>query len=227
MRLSDRHDAGRRLAEHLLQLNEKDPVVLALPRGGVPVGFEIARTLAAPLDLVLVRKIGAPFEEELAIGAIADGEDPELVTDAAVVSELHIPQRYLEEAKAVALKEIERRRRVYLSDRPPVDIKGRTAIIVDDGVATGATIFAALRQTRRRAPARLVLAVPVAAEQALRRLRREADETVCLHAPSHFVAVGAFYREFSQLQDTEVVSLLDRARACAAGGRTPGSGTHP
>jgi putative phosphoribosyl transferase len=213
MLFTDRHDAGRRLAEALLAWKEESPVVLALPRGGVPVGFEIARALSAPLDLVLVRKIGAPFEEELAIGAIVDGEDPELVTDALLVADLGISQGYLEEAQSAGLKEIGRRRRVYLGGRQPVDIRGRTAILVDDGIATGATMMAALRGTRRRQPTRIVLAVPVAAEQALDRLRCEADETVCLRAPSRFLAVSMFYHQFPQLQDEEVIALLDSARA--------------
>jgi putative phosphoribosyl transferase len=218
----DRYDAGRRLAERLLALKEEHPVVLALPRGGVPVGFEIARALSAPLDLVLVRKIGAPFEQELAIGAIADGEDPELVTDARMVADLDISQGYLEEAKSAALKEIERRRRMYLGDHQPVAIKGRTTIIVDDGIATGATMLAALHGTRRHEPARIVLAVPVAAKHALKRLRREADETICLLAPSDFLAVGEFYRQFAQLDDAEVIGLLERARAFTAA-----NGSHP
>jgi putative phosphoribosyl transferase len=160
MLFTDRHEAGRRLAERLLRLKDKRPVVLALPRGGVPVGFEIARALAAPLDLVLVRKIGAPQQEELAVGAIADGEHLELVTDPQLVADLGIPPEYLEEAKSAALQEIERRRRIYFGDRRAVDVAGRTTIVVDDGIATGATMLAALRATRRRTPARLVLAVP-------------------------------------------------------------------
>ena len=143
--------------------------MLALPRGGVPVGFEIARALAAPLDLVLVRKIGAPYQEELAIGAIADGEHPELVTDPGLIAGLDVTAEYLEQAKAAALQEIERRRRAWLGDRQPVDVAGRTAIVVDDGIATGATMRVALRATRRRKPARLVLAVPVAPPDTHRR----------------------------------------------------------
>src|SRR5437016_2140042 len=127
----DRHDAGRQLAERLLALKEEDPVILALPRGGVPVGFEVARTLGAPLDLVLVRKIGAPFQEELAIGAIADGADPELVTDPRLIADLGISAECLEKSKIAALREIKHRRRVYLNDRLPVEVAGRTVIMVD------------------------------------------------------------------------------------------------
>lgn len=213
MLFTDRHEAGRRLAKRLLALKDKRPVVLALPRGGVPVGFEVARALAAPLDLVLVRKIGVPQQEEFALAAVADGEHPELVVDRGLMDSLDISPEYLEAAKSAALQEIERRRHVYLGDRPPVDVAGCTAIVVDDGIATGATMLAALRATRRRGPARLVIAVPVAPGDRLERLRGEADEIVCLDTPADFFAVGQFYREFPQLRDAEVVALLDQARA--------------
>lgn len=216
MRFIDRHDAGKELAQHLLTFKDKKPVVLALPRGGVPVGFEVAHALGAPLDLILVRKIGAPHEEELAIGAIADGDDPELVTDPGLVKDLDVSRDYLDQARSAALKEIERRRRAYFGDHKAVDIAGHTAIIVDDGIATGATMLAAVHATRRRKPARIVLAVPVAAADALRRLRREVDDVVCLDTPKVFLAVGQFYRQFPQLQDAEVVSLLDRSRAAVS-----------
>jgi putative phosphoribosyl transferase len=172
--------------------------------------------LAAPLDLVLVRKIGAPQQEELAIGAIADGGEPELVTDAALVASLRVSPEYLMEAKAAALREIERRRRAWFGDRQPVDVTGCTAIVVDDGIATGATMLAALRATRRRKPARLVMAAPVAPRSTLKRLRSEADQVVCLDAPADFFAVGQFYRHFPQLHDAEVIALLDQARAFVA-----------
>lgn len=213
MRFIDRHDAGKELAQHLMAFKDKNPVVLALPRGGVPVGFEVAHALGAQLDLILVRKIGAPHDEELAIGAIADGEDPELVTDTRLVKDLDVSQDYLEQAKSAALKEIERRRRAYFGTHEAVDIAGCTAIIVDDGIATGATMLAAIHAVRRRKPARIVLAVPVAAADSLRRLRREVDDVVCLDTPTVFLAVGQFYRRFPQLHDAEVVSLLDRSRA--------------
>lgn len=216
MRFSDRHEAGRRLAQRLLPLKAQRPVVLALPRGGVPVGFEIARALAAPLDVVLVRKIGAPQQQELAVGAIADGGHPELVTDGRLIAILDVSQEYLEAAKVAGLEEIERRRRIYLGGHPPVDIAGRTAIVVDDGIATGATMLAALRATRRRAPARLVLAVPVAPRDSLPRMKSEVDETLCLGTPADFYAVGQFYDHFPQLRDEEVIALLDEARAFVA-----------
>ncbi|HKM62870.1 MAG TPA: phosphoribosyltransferase [Acidisphaera sp.] len=212
MLFADRRDAGRRLAAALLDLPLKDPVVLALARGGVPVGFEVARALGAPLDVVLVRKIGAPGQEELALGAIADGEQPDLVVDPAIIAALHVSLGYIETAKAAALQEIERRRRAYLGDRPALDIAGRTAIVVDDGVATGATTRAALRATRHRRPARLVLAVPVAPADTLARLERDVDLAVCLDTPAEFWGVGQFYRDFAQVSDREVAELLQQMR---------------
>ena len=224
MLFTDRADAGKKLARRLLPLKEKKPVVLALPRGGVPVAFEVAKALGAPLDLVLVRKIGVPFQEEYALGAIADGAEPELVIDEGIRQSLNIPEDYVERAKAEALEEIERRRHIYLGGRAPIEVAGRTAIIVDDGIATGATMRAALRAVRRRNPARLVLAVPVAPPESLWRLRAEADETVCLHEPEYFAAVGQFYQDFRQTQDDEVIALLAQADAAQA---KPKSGSAP
>jgi putative phosphoribosyl transferase len=212
MGFADRRQAGQQLARRLAHLKSRHPVVLALPRGGVPVGFEIARALAAPLDLVLVRKIGAPGQPELAIGAVADGAHPELVTDPRLASWLTVAPEYLQAAKARELAEIERRRRLYFGDRAPVEVRRRTAILVDDGIATGATMRAALRATRRRAPAWLVLAVPVAAPDTLARFQGEADEIVCLETPAAFMAVGQFYRSFPQLEDDEVIALLRAAQ---------------
>jgi putative phosphoribosyl transferase len=218
MLFNDRREAGRLLAGRLLHLKDNSPVVLALPRGGVPVGFEVARALAAPLDLVLVRKIGAPHNEEFAVGAITDGEHPTVVIDQHLVRRLEISSAYLDEAKTGALAEIERRRHVWLGDRPAVDISGRTAIVVDDGIATGATMRAALQATRARKPARVVLAVPVAAPDSLDALRREADDVVCLDVPEYFRAGGQFYRNFPQLRDAEVTALLAEAQALNATG---------
>lgn len=211
MRFRDRHDAGRRLAAVLERFRDRKPLVLALPRGGVAVGFEIAAALAAPLDLVLVRKIGAPDNEELAIGAIVDGTPPEPVIDEAIVAELGVPRAYIEQQAARQSAENERRRKLYFKDRPPFPVEGRTALIVDDGIATGATMRAALLATRRRKPARLVLAVPVAPASTLERLGAEADETVCLATPENFYAIGQFYADFHQMSDREVISLLERA----------------
>lgn len=208
MLYNDRREAGAELAQRLAARHYPNPVVLALPRGGLPVAAEIARALGAPLGLVLVRKIGAPGDEEFAIGAMAEGNPPELVLDKDVVRMLHVPQDYIDTAKAKALHEIERRRRTYCGTRPPPELAGRTAIITDDGIATGATMLAALRAVRRQNPARLVLAVPLASPEALARLRGAADEIICLHKPVPFVSIGQFYRYFPQLSDAEVIALL-------------------
>jgi putative phosphoribosyl transferase len=183
------------------------------------VGFEVAQALRAPLDLVLVRKIGAPRQPELAIGAIADGAQPDLVSDAGLMAMLAVSEDYLDQARAAALTEIERRRELYLGGSSPVPVAGRDAILVDDGIATGATVAAALRSLRHRGPARAVLAVPVASPQALDRLAPEADEIVCLDAPDDFYAVGQFYVNFAQLDDADVIALLARARQFASGGQ--------
>jgi putative phosphoribosyl transferase len=211
MLFADRREAGKLLAARLQAFQHENPIVLGLPRGGLPVGFEIASALGAPLDLVLVRKIGVPLHEELALGAIADGGTPELVIDQDLKESLNVPQDYIDEAKSDALHEIERRRRVYLGNRPSLEIAGRTVILTDDGIATGSTMQAALRATRRRHPASLILAVPVAPADTIRHLAREVDEIVCLYTPQHFQAVGQFYRSFPQLCDEDVIALLELA----------------
>ena len=209
---TDRTDAGRQLASALERFKAVKPVVLALPRGGVPVAYEVAKALDAPLDLVLVRKIGAPWQPELAIAAVVDGGRPETVVNQDIVDQLNIPPSYIEEQAAAELEEIERRRQRYLADRPRVDVAGRTAIVIDDGIATGATMEAALHATRRARPTRLVLAVPVAPPETIERLHAEVDEIVCLQSPKLFGAIGLFYAEFHQLSDDEVVDLLARAK---------------
>lgn len=209
---ADRSEAGRRLADRLVKFKDQRPVVLALPRGGVPVGLEIARALDAPLDLVLVRKIGAPFQPELAIGAVVDGGRPETVLNEEIAHELQVPQSYIAEESARQLEEIVRRRELYLAGRERVPLDGRTAIVVDDGIATGATMEAALHATRRADPSRLVLATAVAPSDTIERLRPQADEVVCLATPRWFFAIGAFYADFRQVSDDEVIDLLKRAR---------------
>ncbi len=208
MRFPDRATAGRLLAVELAHLKDRQPVVLALPRGGVAVGFEIARALDAPLDIVLVRKIGVPWQPELALGAVTDGASPGIFIDQDLASILDIPGDYVQEETARQLGEVERRRKTYCAGRPSVEITGRTAIVVDDGIATGATMRVALRAVRRCNPARLVLAVPVAPPEALGAFDKEADEVVCLETPAALGAIGLYYRDFHQMSDAEVIDLL-------------------
>jgi putative phosphoribosyl transferase len=208
----NRRDAGRRLAVALAPYRENRPIVFALPRGGVPVGFEVAKALAAPLDVLLVCKIGAPGHEELGLGAVVDGHGPQLVLNEDIVRAVAPPPGYIEAEEQRQLAEIERRRQHYIGDRSPVAVEGRTIIVVDDGIATGATVKAALRGLARNRPARLVLAVPVAPADSLEELSAECDEVVCLATPDPFYAVGPHYRDFRQTEDAEVVRLLDEAR---------------
>lgn len=205
---SDRDAAGTALAEALAEFDFVDPVVLALPRGGVPVAVHVARALGAPLDLVMVRKIGVPNQPELAAGAIVDGANPEMVVNDHICDMVGLSRADLERLSKVQLEEIRRRREVYLPGRPHVPLRGKTAIVVDDGIATGATTRAALLAVRRQHPRKLVLAIPVAPETTVRLLERDVDSVVCLETPEPFHAIGAHYRRFDQLSDDEVVSLL-------------------
>src|SRR5437763_1043864 len=184
----NRRDAGRRLAVALASYRESRPIVLALPRGGVPVGFEVAKVLAAPLDVLLVRKIGAPGQEELGLGAVVDSHDPQLVLNEDLVRAVAPPPGYIEAEEQRQLAEIERRRRHYIGDRSPVAVEGRPVIVVDDGI--GATVKAALRGLARNRPARLVLAVPVAPADTVEELSAECDELVCLATPDPFMRWG-------------------------------------
>lgn len=223
IRFADRSDAGRQLAQRLAAISLPNPAVLALPRGGVPVAAEIARALHAPLDLLLVRKIGVPWQPELAVAAVIDGERPDLVIDEAIQRDAGVPQEYIDQQATRQLEEIERRRRLYLGERPAVRVEGCTAIVVDDGIATGTSMRAALRALRRRRPARLVLAVPVAPPDTLARLRAEVDEIVCLAQPMPFMAIGPYYDDFHQLADTEVTALLRALDREPAANAVPGA----
>jgi predicted phosphoribosyltransferase len=205
----NRQEAGRLLAAELADLKPRKPVILALPRGGVPVAAEIARALEAPLDLVMVRKIGAPMQAELAVGAVVDGDTHEIVLNEDIVRLLDVSERYIEIECSKELQEIERRRERYLGGRPRVDVAGRVAVIVDDVIATGSTMRAALRATRRRKPAWLIVAVPVAPPETVEELRAEVDEIRCLLTPEGLGAIGLYYRDFSQVSDSEVKVLLD------------------
>lgn len=207
----DREDAGQRLAKELARFKDQQPAVLALPRGGVPVGFEVARALNAALDVILVRKLGSPITPELAIGAIAESDGGEPVIDEQIVAELDVEKTYIDAEIAHQKHEIARRQQLYAAARPALDIRDMTAIVVDDGIATGATMKAAVRAARRRQPRKLVLAVPIAPEDTIERLRQEVDEVVCLSMPEDFGAVGLFYSDFSPIEDDVVISLLERA----------------
>jgi len=208
MSFSDRTDAGRQLAQALARFKGKSVYVYALPRGGVPVAAEIAAALDAPLDLLLVRKIGAPVQPELAIGAVVDGGAPIVVRNEEVIQATGTREDEFQAICKRELAEIERRRRKYLQGRPALDPEGRIAIVVDDGIATGATMRAALQATRKRKPRLLVLAVPVAAADSLDALREEVDEVVCLEVPRYFGALGGFYEDFRQLSDDDVIDAL-------------------
>jgi putative phosphoribosyl transferase len=207
-RFEDRSEAGRALARVLVDRALPDPVVLALPRGGVPVAAEVARVLQAPLDLVLVRKIGVEYQPELAVAAVVDGEQPEIVVNEEVRALARVPQDYIDEQAIDGLAEIERRRKVYLQGRPRAPIEGRSVIVVDDGIATGTTVRAAVRALRRKAPKAIILAVPVAPGGTIEALRLELDEIVCLEMPEPFYAIGQHYVDFHQVPDEEVVRLL-------------------
>ncbi|HTE20175.1 MAG TPA: phosphoribosyltransferase [Armatimonadota bacterium] len=211
----DRVDAGRKLAAALEQFRGPDALVLGVPRGGVLVGAEVARALDAPLDVVIARKIGAPHQPELAIGAVVSG-DHIRVLDEAAIRYLQVPPEYIEAETARQLEEIRRRVEYYRSGRPNPDLRGKTVIVVDDGIATGYTIRAALLGLRRLEPARLVVAVPVAPASTTADLGALADDVVCLQTPEPFRAVGVWYDNFEQNSDEEVVALLSerfRSRA--------------
>jgi len=206
----DRTEAGRKLAKALARYKSQQPLVLALPRGGVPVAAEVAAELDAPLDLILVRKIGVPYQPELAMGAVVDGAEPVTVRNEEVIRLVGVSEPEFNTIRDQQLAEIERRRKVYLGDRPHTPLAGRCIIVIDDGIATGATTRAALRATRLRKPSRLVLAVPVAPTDTLEKLRGEADEVVCLEDYENFGAIGLFYSDFRQTSDEEVIELLAR-----------------
>lgn len=220
----DRFDAGRTLATLLAAYAHRtDVIVLALPRGGVPVGFEVARALKAPLDVFLVRKLGVPGHEELAMGAIASG-GVQVVNDD-VVEALGLPPERIAAVAAAEEQELQRRLRAYRSDMSPLDVKGKVAILVDDGLATGSSMRAAVKALRHQSPDRIVVAVPTAAAETCERLETEADEVICASTPRPFHAVGLSYRDFSQTTDSEVSHLLRQAASEVAEPRPPAAGS--
>jgi predicted phosphoribosyltransferase len=210
MPFQDRTDAGRQLAEALSKYKSCRPVILALPRGGVPVAAEVARALDAPLDLLLARKIGVPSEPELAMGAAADGGEPTIVRNDDVIELCGVSAETFDAVCKEELAEIERRRRRYLGNRAPAEVKDQVAIIIDDGIATGATTLAAIRAIRQRKSKELVLAVPVAPLATVKKLHAEVDAIVCLDTPEELGAIGYFYRDFHQVSDDEVIATLKR-----------------
>ncbi len=211
MSFKDRIDAGERLADALERLRGEDAVVIALPRGGVEVALPVARSLGAPMTLLMVRKIGLPSQPELAMGAIVDGDKPITVRNESVIGFSGVEEAEFDAVVARELSEIHRRQALYLGKRKSVPIEGRVAIVVDDGIATGATVRAALKGLRARKPAKIVLAVPVASEDALDMLRADADEVVVLEGLSALGAIGFSYRHFPQLSDADVIAALDAA----------------
>jgi putative phosphoribosyl transferase len=209
MIFEDRADAGRRLAERLMEFaDRRDVVVLGVPRGGVVVAYEVARALGVALDIFLSRKLGVPGQEELAFGAVAAGDGRYL--DTSLVKTEGISEETVARITAEVRATLQRRAAQYRGDRGPLKVHGGTVVLVDDGIATGASVYAAVRALREMRPAALVLAVPVAPASTCAWLRREVDQLVCLYAPAEFFAVGQFYRNFSQVEDDEVVGLLRR-----------------
>jgi putative phosphoribosyl transferase len=210
MIFENRVQAGRKLAEKLQGYAlRKDVVVLGIPRGGVPVAFEVAMALKAPLDIFLSRKLGVPWQEELAFGALASGGVR--VLDRDLINELNLSPEEIEQITETVRKELERRERAYRGDRPSLNVEGKVVLLVDDGVATGSSMRAAIKALRQMKPARLVVAVPVAPFHTSKRMRSEVDELVCVYAPESFYAIGQFYEDFSQVTDEEVTDLLGRA----------------
>ncbi|MFQ6015368.1 MAG: phosphoribosyltransferase [Anaerolineae bacterium] len=212
MRFYDRHEAGELLAEELTFLKgEPDVIVLAIPRGGVVVGYKIARALKVPLDVYITRKIRAPYNPELALGAVAS--DGGVVLDYQLAERLGVPDEYIETETAHQQEEIRRRMEAYRGDQPPLEIEGKTVILTDDGVATGSTVLASIQAIRKQNPAQLILAMPVGPQETMSRLEQYVDHLVCLSTPQIFWAVGAFYAIFDQTPDEEVVKLLQEAQA--------------
>jgi putative phosphoribosyl transferase len=222
MRLADRIDAGRQLAALLREngVGDPDTIVLGLPRGGVPVAFEVATALDLPLDVIIVRKLGVPHQPELAMGAI--GEDGIRTLNQDIVTGVGVGSEDLAAVEARERAELQRRAELFRGDRPRISLAGRTALIIDDGIATGSTVRAACRVARAQGAKRVVVATPVAPPETVRRLAGDADDVYCVHTPRPFWAIGQFYRDFTQTRDDEVRRLLDQA--ASRSGISPGAG---
>jgi len=210
MLYKDRQDAGRQLAEKLKKYKFDNPIIIALPRGGVVLGYEVAKVLNAYLDIIAPRKIGAPFHPEFGVGAIAPHDVQ--VLDNETISQLRISKSEIEETIELETIEMNRRTNLYRKDLPPLDLKEKTVIVVDDGIATGVSTKAAILSIKKMNPKKIILAVPVCPQEATEKFRQEVDEFICLNAPFDFFAVGAFYDDFGQVSDAEVIDLLKKSR---------------
>jgi len=210
-RFRNRVEAGRLLAKRLMAYqNHPNALVLALPRGGVPVGFEVAKALQLPLDVFLVRKLGVPGHEELAMGAIASNSEP--IFQSNILRQLDLPISTIEQVVSRQQLELQRRENLFRADRPPLDLAGKDLIVVDDGLATGSTMLAALQAIRQQIPARIITAIPVASKDALQLISYLSDEVICLLSPEMFYSVGIWYEDFQQTEDREVIDLLQKAK---------------
>ena len=210
-RFRNRVEAGRLLAKRLMAYqNHPNALVLALPRGGVPVGFEVAKALQLPLDVFLVRKLGVPGHEELAMGAIASNSEP--IFQSNILRQLDLPISTIEQVVSRQQLELQRRENLFRADRPPLDLAGKDLIVVDDGLATGSTMLAAVQAIRQQIPARIITAIPVASKDALKLISYLSDEVICLLSPEMFYSVGIWYEDFQQTEDREVIDLLQKAK---------------
>ena len=216
MIFKNRREAGKLLGEKLLKYKHnkiEKTVVIGLLRGGIPVAYEIAKALNAPLDVALVRKIGAPNQEELAIGAIVDGKNPKVYLNKPLISQINISKDYIDRVKEIKLEEIRKREKIYRKGRERIDVHGKIAIVVDDGIATGASIRVVIEALKEEKPKKIIIAVPVIPVNTLSEFKKMVDDIIVLDAPEEFYAVGEFYENFSQTTDEEVILLLQKSKA--------------
>ncbi len=217
MLFKNRREAGKLLAKKLssARYEGRESVVIGLLRGGIPVAYEIASALGAPLDVALVRKIGAPNQEELAIGAMVDGPNPKVYLNESLISHIYIPDGYLKKIERIKLKEIREREKIYRHEGKKIEVFGKTVIVADDGIATGASVRVVIESLKEEKPARIIIAVPVIAADTLKELKKTVDDVIVLSSPEEFYAVGAFYEDFRQTTDEEVIELLKKSRSAA------------